>query len=967
MNTSLKFKLFASLLVLALTTFVIAVPVARADGALNWTGQGTANGALNTPLCGDSANYGGAQLPTGADANHYLLWIFTVGNGNTITSATLTTNGGTTTWSTDPSTTSTGNQIKFITKAYDLSTLTASVSYVGNLGSGNANLVISHGCTGTTKLDSSTVTTIHDANHGNVGGSTHVALGSVVHDSAAVSGSGATPTGSVSFTFFNTIDCSGSGTLAGTVNLVNGVADPSVSEGPLAAGSYSFKATYSGDSNYNGSTGACEPLTVDKAQLTISTQIHNASHGNVGGDTHVALGSVVHDTASVGGAVTGFAIGEINFTLNGVAVANADPAETGFTASTVDSAGLAAGSYIYKASVAENSNYFGATSADEPLTVDKAQLTIVTQIHDASHGNVGGDTHVALGSVVHDTASVGGAVTGFAIGEINFTLNGVAVANADPAETGFTASTVNSAPLAAGSYIYKATVAENSNYFGATSADEPLTVDKAQLTIVTQIHDASHGNVGGDTHVALGSVVHDTASVGGAVTGFAVGAVSFTLNGASVANDPSADGTATARSVDSAALAAGSYTYKASVADNDNYIGATSADEPLTVDKAQLTIVTQIHDASHGNVGGDTHVALGSVVHDTASVGGAVTGFAIGAVSFTLNGASVANDPSADGTATARSVDSAALAAGSYTYKATVAGNDNYIGATSADEPLTVNKAHLTISTQIHNASHVDITNQIVAPSSVVHDTASVGGAVTGFAIGAVSFTLNGNAVVNANPAETGFTASTVNSAPLAAGSYIYKASVAGNDNYVGDTSADEPLSVPQLGLTAGFWGNTNGVARINAAGGYATNAIAIGRGSNIDTQAESLKVLPSTQNACGKGTPQIFTVGGSTGTTNCTLATGININTLNNAAAQTLALGYNIKLVSGYSGQTINGLVCGGYVAGTGLTGTNTVNDAFARAVTLIDGSASGGTTTQAQLAAINSLFGSCLNREGF
>ena len=112
------------------------------------------------------------------------------------------------------------------------------------------------------------------------------------------------------------------------------------------------------------------------------------------------------------------------------------------------------------------------------------------------------------------------------------------------------------------------------------------------------------------------------------------------------------------------------------MAGDDNYIGDRSGPEPLTVDKAQLTIVTQIHDASHGNVGGDTHVALGSVVHDTATVTGQVLGFdPSGAITFTLNGNGVAIDPSADGTATARSVDSDPLGAGDYTYRASVAGD----------------------------------------------------------------------------------------------------------------------------------------------------------------------------------------------------------------------------------------------------------------------------------------------------
>ena len=210
---------------------------------------------------------------------------------------------------------------------------------------------------------------------------------------------------------------------------------------------------------------------MNKAQLTIVTEIHDAGHNAVGDAVHVPLGSVVHDTATVTGAVAGFdPTGAISFTLNGGAVANANPAEAGFSASTVDSAPLGAGSYQYNASVAGDDNYIGDDSPDEPLTVDKAQLTIVTEIHDAGHNAVGDAVHVPLGSVVHDTATVTGAVAGFdPTGAISFTLNGGAVANANPAEAGFSASTVDSAPLGAGSYQYNASVAGDDNYIGDDS------------------------------------------------------------------------------------------------------------------------------------------------------------------------------------------------------------------------------------------------------------------------------------------------------------------------------------------------------------------------------------------------------------------------------------------------------------------------------------------------------------------
>ena len=91
---------------------------------------------------------------------------------------------------------------------------------------------------------------------------TSVPLGSSVTDQATVSGTGAgIPTGTVSFTFFTNGTCTGTGSPAGAPALSGGTATSNV-EGPLVAGNYSFTAVYGGNTNYTGSNGGCEPLTV---------------------------------------------------------------------------------------------------------------------------------------------------------------------------------------------------------------------------------------------------------------------------------------------------------------------------------------------------------------------------------------------------------------------------------------------------------------------------------------------------------------------------------------------------------------------------------------------------------------------------------------------------------------------------------------------------------------------------------
>src|SRR5207244_1814610 len=144
----------------------------------------------------------------------------------------------------------------------------------------------------------------HNAANDNV--VTSIALGGSVYDSATVSSANASfkPTGTVTFTFYGSLDCSTGSAAAGTapVTVATGVASPSSTEGPLAAGSYSFKASYGGDTNFNSSVGACEPLTVNKAQLAVSTVVHDATHADVTGKS-VGLGSTAHDDAHVAGAV----------------------------------------------------------------------------------------------------------------------------------------------------------------------------------------------------------------------------------------------------------------------------------------------------------------------------------------------------------------------------------------------------------------------------------------------------------------------------------------------------------------------------------------------------------------------------------------------------------------------------------------------------------------------------------------
>jgi hypothetical protein len=98
---------------------------------------------------------------------------------------------------------------------------------------------------------------------------TSVAAGSSVTDQATVSGSAGTPTGTVTFTFYTSGNCTTGGTVLTPNSTLSGAVATSAAQGPLGQGSYSFQATYNGQAGlYGTSTGACEPLSVTPVTTT---------------------------------------------------------------------------------------------------------------------------------------------------------------------------------------------------------------------------------------------------------------------------------------------------------------------------------------------------------------------------------------------------------------------------------------------------------------------------------------------------------------------------------------------------------------------------------------------------------------------------------------------------------------------------------------------------------------------------
>ena len=689
------------------------------------------------------------------------------------------------------------------------------------------------------KANTSTATVIKDAT---TNGTPTGALGESVYDTATVTGTaGFTPTGTVTYNFYNTATPAYGTTAPVTTQTVTltatGAVPNSADTAALAAGSYSYIAVYSGDSNYNGSRSDVEPLTIVKANTSTATVIKDAT---TNGTPTGALGESVYDTATVTGTAGFTPTGTVTYnfyntatpaygTTAPVTTQTVTLTATGAVPNSADTAALAAGSYSYIAVYSGDSNYNGSRSDVEPLTIAKANTSTATVIKDAT---TNGTPTGALGESVYDTATVTGTAGFTPTGTVTYnfyntatpaygTTAPVTTQTVTLTATGAVPNSADTAALAAGSYSYIAVYSGDSNYNGSRSDVEPLTIAKANTSTATVIKDAT---TNGTPTGALGESVYDTATVTGTAGFTPTGTVTYNFyNTATPAYGTTAPVTtqtvtltatgAVPNSADTAALAAGSYSYIAVYSGDSNYNGSRSDVEPLTIAKANTSTATVIKDAT---TNGTPTGALGESVYDTATVTGTAGFTPTGTVTYNFyNTATPAYGTTAPVTtqtvtltatgAVPNSADTAALAAGSYSYIAVYSGDSNYNGSRSDVEPLTIAKANTSTATVIKDATTNGTPTGALGES--VYDTATVTGTAGFTPTGTVTYNFYNTATpvygmttpVTTQMVTLTATGAVPNSsatAALAAGSYSYIAVYSGDSNYNGSTSPVEPLPI---------------------------------------------------------------------------------------------------------------------------------------------------------------------------
>jgi uncharacterized repeat protein (TIGR01451 family) len=241
-----------------------------------------------------------------------------------------------------------------------------------------------------------TTTLKNAADNSTITDGSSVPYGSSVYDTATLGNlvTGETPTGQVQYTFFTNGNCSGTGTSAGLKTLnADGSVPNSDTQGPLAAGAYSFNAQYlSGtDAHYSDSdVSACEPFTVLKKSPTVSTLL-SESTGNVGDSVHDSA-TLNGATANAGGTISYAVYSDntcttlvadltptVNTVVNGVA-----PDSKPFTFNS-------AGTFYFQATYSGDNNNTGPVSSpctSEQLVINGAAIHIV-KTPDAAQVNAG--------------------------------------------------------------------------------------------------------------------------------------------------------------------------------------------------------------------------------------------------------------------------------------------------------------------------------------------------------------------------------------------------------------------------------------------------------------------------------------------------------------------------------------------------------------------------------------------------
>jgi hypothetical protein len=627
--------------------------------------------------------------------------------------------------------------------------------------------------------------------------------GQTATDTAILSGVTSNAGGTVSYEVFPTSagGCTGVPIDTSQVTVTNGMVPNSNAFNDFnTVGTYYLHAVYSGDANNSGVTSACENLTVNKAAVTISTQLATTqifSDGTISDsatlaqETSGAGGTVTYQLYSDGTCTTAVAgQTDTESVVNGVV----PPTSTPLTPN-----GL--GSFSIQATYSGDTNNSGATSACEVLTVVQHSPSLSTKLSAQS---------ISFGGSMSDSATLTGA-SSTAGGSVTYSLysngacTGAVVLGQTDTETvtnGVVPSTSTAlTPNAAGTFGIQAVYTGDANDKGASSPCESFTVSAIAISTTPSA-----------TTVSTASpTISDSATLSG-VTSNAGGTVTYQINAAADCSGALQLSKVTVTvtngvvpssgSFDLSTLGLGNYGFTAVYSGDANNAGVTGSCEPFTLVKASPTLTTHLSASS---------ISLGGTITDSATLTGA-SSTAGGTVTYNLysNGActgSIVPGQTDTETVTNGIVPSTSTpltpgpSGGTYGVQATYSGDGNNKAVASTCESFTVST--VTLST-IPSAT-------TVTTAQTISDSATLGG-VTSNAGGTVTYQINAAADCSGALQLSKVTVTVTNGVvptsglfqmdTLGAGPYGFTAVYSGDANNAGVTGSCEPFTLVQASPT---------------------------------------------------------------------------------------------------------------------------------------------------------------------
>jgi hypothetical protein len=564
----------------------------------------------------------------------------------------------------------------------------------------------------------------------------------------------ATPTGSVTFT-----DATQGQTL-GTVTLSGGVATLTTST--LGGGSHHIVASYSGDGNFNPSSGDIISQLINPISST--TTLISSQNPSVFGQS----GAI---TATVSGGGAGFSpTGNVTFvdlttgqTIGAVALVGQQ--------ASIPLSLLATGSHNIQANYNGDSNFTGS-SATLTQVVNKADTS--TALASSPNPSVAGQPVTFTATV---TANAPGA--GTPTGSVNFSENGNPIGSATLGSNGQAAITI--ATLSVGTHSITASYQGDGNFNGSNGGPLTQTVNKNDTT--TLVLSSVNPSLVGQS-VTFTAAISPVVGTGGALE--PSGTVNFFENGNPI-------GSATLGSngqavLSTTALTAGNHTITTTYAGDGNFNGSSGSlnTNPQVVNQPGATPTTTMLISSQNPS------TVGQSVTFTATIS-AASGTPTGSVTFTDTTTSQVLGTVGLGAGGQAPFTTSTLTAGSHNIQASYGGDSTFAGS-SATLTHMVNKANP--STGLTTSPNPSTVGQVVTLTAMFAGAGGINptGTVT-FTDQTTSQTL-GTATLSG-----GFAILTTST--LAAGAHSVLATYGGDTNFNGGTAiASQTVNTPNNSTT---------------------------------------------------------------------------------------------------------------------------------------------------------------------